>query len=115
MATSGWNSTGGYSNTSVEELRDAAGITQFPSATSFFQLINGLQIQGGITGSIAIGATLVVPFPAPYETQVLGVFLQPVNAAASYGSIDPSGTNLTQFTIKNGIVAGAFYWWAIGV
>lgn len=110
-----WNSIGAYSTTSGEELREAAGITQFPSSTSFFQIINGLQIQGGITASIAIGGNLVVPFFAPYETQVLGVFLQPVNAAASYGSVMPAGTNLNQFQIINGPVAGAFYWWAIGV
>ena len=110
-----WNSVWSYSSTSAEELRDAGGITQFPSATSFFQVINGLQIQGGITASIAIGGNLVIPFFAPYETQVLGVFIQPANAAASYGSVIPAGTNLTQFQIINGPVAGAFYWWAIGV
>ena len=110
-----WNSIGGYSTASPEEIRDAGGITQFPSSTSFFQIVNGLQIQGGITDVIAIGGTLIIPFPAPYETQVLGVFLQPVNAAASYGSVVPAGTNLTQFQIINGLVAGAFYWWAIGV
>jgi len=110
-----WNSVGAYATSSLEELRDAGGITQFPSSTSFFQIINGLQIQGGITASIAIGGNLVIPFPAPYETQVLGVFLQPANAAASYGSVIPAGTNLTQFQIINGPVAGAFYWWAIGV
>ena len=110
-----WNSVGSYSSTSAEELRDAGGITQFASSTSFFQIINGLQIQGGITSSIAIGGNLVIPFFAPYETQVLGVFLTPVNAAASYGSVIPAGTNLNQFQIINGPVAGAFYWWAIGV
>ena len=110
-----WASIGAYSGASLEELRDAGGITQFPSATSFFQIINGLQIQGGITSSIAVGGNLVIPFFAPYETQVLGVFLTPVNAAASYGSVVPAGTNLNQFQIINGPVAGAFYWWAIGV
>ena len=110
-----WNSVGSYSSTSAEELRDAGGITQFPSSTSFFQIINGLQIQGGITSSIAIGGNLVIPFPAPYQTQVLGVFIQPANAAASYGSVIPAGTDLNQFQIINGPVAGAFYWWAIGV
>lgn len=110
-----WNSIGAYGRSSVVELQEAAGITQFPSSSSFFQIVNGLQIQGGISSSIAIGGNLVIPFFAPYETQVLGVFLQPVNAAASYGSIVPAGTNLTQFQIINGPVAGSFYWWAIGV
>jgi len=110
-----WGSVGSYSTASTEELRDAAGITQFPSSTSFFQVMNGLQIQGGITGSIGIGGTLVVPFPAPYETQLLGIFLQTVNAVAASASVDPAGTNLNQFTIKNGITAGPVYWWAIGV
>ena len=110
-----WNSVGAFSSTDLEQLKDAGGITQFPSATSFFQIINGLQIQGGITDVIPIGGNLIIPFHAPYETQLIGVFLQPVNAAASYGSIIPAGTNLTQFQIINGPVAGAFYWWAIGV
>ena len=110
-----WNSVGSYLSSSPEELRDAGGITQFPSATSFFQIINGLQIQGGITAEIAIGGNLVIPFFAPYATQVLGVFLQPANAVAAYGSVMPTGTNLNQFQIRNGPVAGEFYWWAIGV
>lgn len=110
-----WASVGAFSTTDPDQLRDAGGITQFPSATSFFQIVNGLQIQGGISDSIAIGGNLIIPFPAPYETQLLGVFLTPVNAAASYGSVVPAGTNLTQFTIINGPVAGPFYWWAIGV
>ena len=110
-----WASVGAFSTTDPGEIRDAGGITQFPSDTSFFQILNGLQIQGGITDIIAIGGTLVIPFPAPYETQLLGVFLQPVNAAASYGSVVPAGTNLTQFQVINGPVAGPVYWWAIGV
>lgn len=111
----GWNSIGAYGAQDVEALREAAGITQFPSSTSFVHVMNGLQIQGGVTASIAIGGTLTVAFPAPYETQLLGVFLQPINTAANYGSIDSTGTDLTQFKVKNGIVAGSFYWWAIGV
>lgn len=111
-----WNSLGGFNNTSPNELRDAAGITQFPAdGKSFYQVMNGLLLQSGITASIPIGGTLAVPFPAPYETQVIGIFIQPVNAAASYGSVVPAGTDNTQFTIINGPVAGPFYWFAVGV
>ena len=111
-----WNSVGGFSTTSPDELRDAAGITQFPpDGTSFYQIINGVQIQGGLTAAVPAGGTLVVPFPASFETQLMGVFLQPVNAAAAYASVNPAASNRFQFNIINGPVAGPFYWWAVGV
>jgi hypothetical protein len=77
-------------------LQDAMGVTQFASETSWAQIIGGLQIQGGL-----LTASGAVEFHAPYETQVLGVFVN---------NGDVTSVTLTGFTSS---VAG--YWWAIGV
>lgn len=111
-----WNSIPSYGLTDLKQLQDAAGVTQFPSDTSWYQLINGLLVQGG---KVAIGAntSLVVPFLVGNPTQLLSVFTQPILAGTGngYGSIDPAGTNLNQFTLVNTGAAKDYYWWAVGV
>jgi hypothetical protein len=112
-----WNSIPGLSPDSLRNLQEAAGITQFPSdGTSWYQVINGLYIQGGKV-TIGAGATIVVPFKIPLPVQVLGVFTQGLIAGAGNGyvNIDPAGSDLTQFTAVNTGAAKDFYWWAIGV
>lgn len=77
-------------------LQDALGVTQFSGEDKWAQIIGGLQFQGGL-----LTASGAVEFHAPYETQVLGVFVN---------NGDVTSVTLTGF---NSSVAG--YWWAIGV
>jgi hypothetical protein len=107
------NSVSAYSDVKAEELQEAAGVTQFPSSTGWYQLVNGLQIQGGRI-SILSGANQTVPFHAPYEKQVLGVFLQVLEGAENGAYIDPIPA-LDEFTVYNGVGDRFYYWWAIGV
>ena len=111
-----WNSIPGFTPDSARAIQEAAGITQFPADTQWYQVINGLYVQGGKV-TIGAGATLVVPFVIPIPVQTLGIFTQGLVAGVGNGyvNIDPAGTNLTQFTAVNTGAAKDFYWWAIGV
>lgn len=111
-----WSSVPGYGETDLNQLQQAAGITQFSGANGWYQLINGILVQGGIV-NVGAGATATFPFQVAITSQLLGVFLQAQNAAAGsgYGSIDIATTNLQQFTIVNTGVAKDFFWLAIGV
>ena len=111
--TGNTNSIASYESANPRELQEAAGITQFPSATEMFQVLNGLQIQVGKV-DVAGGATLTVNFPAPYEKQVLGVFLQVLAGAENGAYIDPVPA-LASFDLHNGAGNRSYYWWAIGV
>jgi hypothetical protein len=94
----GFNSIIGYAPDKLEALQEAAGITKFSGTNGekWAQIINGIQIQGGLLEEAG-----EVEFHAPYETQLLGVF---VNG----GTV--TDASLTGFTSS---VSG--YWWAIGV
>jgi hypothetical protein len=94
----GWNSIPGFSRASSPEMQDAMGITKFDTTDEslWAQIIGGLLIQGGL-----LSATGAAEFHAPYEKQVLGVFIN--------GGI-ATGVSLTGFTSD-----AASYWWAIGV
>lgn len=107
------NSIAPFLQASLENLQEAAGITQFPDELTWYQILNGLQVQGGRV-SISNGANLDVSFVAPYEKQVLGVFLQVVGGAenGAYISTVPA---LDQFNIVNGAGDRTYYWWAVGV
>lgn len=111
-----WNSVPGYGVTDLQQLQDAAGITQFPTATGWYQLINGLLVQGGVV-NVGANATVIVPFQLAVPKQVLGIFTQAAIAGVGngYGTIDPAGSNLQQFTLVNTGPAKDYYWWAIGV
>jgi len=106
------NSVAPFVNPTREELADAVGITQFPSATSWYQIIGGLQVQGGFQTLAGAGAN-VVTLPAPYEKQVLGIFIQVIGAAENGAFISAIG--LDKFTLNNGAGARTYYWWAVGV
>lgn len=113
---SNWNSVPGYGLSDVDQLQEAAGVTQFTSDTGWYQILNGLLVQGS---KVAVGAntSLAVPFLAAFPQQLLGVFVQPIVAGVGngYGTVDPAGTDLTQFTLVNTGAAKSYYWWAIGV
>ena len=106
------NSVQPYSGASLSEASESIGITQFPSLTSWYQIIGGLQVQGGFETLAGAGAN-VVPFSAPYEKQVLGIFIQVIGAAENGAFISAVGLN--QFTLNNGAGARTYYWWAVGV
>jgi hypothetical protein len=106
------NSIIGRIGASLEETSESLGVTQFPSATSWYQIIGGLQVQGGFETLAGAGAN-VVPFSAPYEKQVLGIFIQVIGAAENGAFISAIGLN--QFTLNNGAGARTYYWWAVGV
>jgi hypothetical protein len=96
-----WNSIPGRNNRGergFQDILDALGETKFSTSDDslWAQIIGGLQIQGGY-----IEAAAAVSFHAPYEKQVLGVFVNNGNVTE---------VSLTGFTSS---VSG--YWWAIGV
>lgn len=113
---SNWGSVPGYGETDVRALQEAAGITQFTGSSGWYQILNGILIQGGV---VAVGAdtSIVVPFQVAVPLQVLSIHTQPVIAGVGngYGSIDPAGSNLQQFTLVNTGPAKEYYWLAIGV
>lgn len=112
-----WNSVVGYIKPDLQALQEAAGITQFDATgNGWYQVMNGLLVQGSIV-SVGANASLVVPFQQPMPLQILGVFVQAIVAGVGngYGTIDPAGTNLQQFTLVNTGIAKDYYWWAIGV
>lgn len=97
---------------SLESALEAIGITQFPSGTGWFQTIGGLLVQGDLKPVLA-SASLVIPFLAVFPKQVLGVWIQPVDAAPNGGYVN--AVTLAQFTVVNGASDRSYYWWAIGV
>lgn len=96
----------------VAEIIESIGITQFPSATEWYQGIGGLVVQGGLVQVLG-GATLLVPFNAPHEKQVLGVWTQVVGAIDNNGYVNAVG--LASFEIVNGAGARSYYWLSLGV
>ena len=106
------NSISPYIAPTNRELADSIGITQFPALTAWYQLIGGLQVQGGFETLAGAGANVVL-FSAPYEKQVLGIFIQVIGAAENGAWISAIG--LDKFTLNNGAGARTYYWWAVGV
>jgi hypothetical protein len=106
------NSIFPFSKARLEEVQEAIGITQFPSATGWYQVIGGLIVQGGSI-EVDTSATLAIPFHAPYEKQLLGVWLQVYGAAANNGYVSAPG--LTSFQITNGVGVRTYYWLSLGV
>lgn len=103
-----------YTGAQLSEIPDAIGITQFPSATNWFQTIGGLIIQGGIVTAVGSGATVIVPFNVGFTIQVLNVFVQAQGTSVLGWSVN--NITLAQFELINAAVAGRdFHWWAIGV
>lgn len=107
-----YNSVTPFSGGTTRDALEALGITQFPSGTEWFQVIGGLIVQGGkvdVTG----GATLAINLNAPYEKQVLGTWIQVMAGAGNNAYIIP--TDLTQFSIVNGVGNRTYYWLSLGV
>lgn len=110
----GTNAVLPFTDATQKDLTDTIGITQFPSANSWYQTIGGLLIQGGLVTGAGSGATVVVPFHAGYPTQVLGVFVQAQGTSVLGWSVNNITT--AQFELVNAAVAArSFNWWAIGV
>lgn len=111
-----WNSVPPHLQSSLSELRETIGTTQFSgvNADEWAQVIGGLIIQGGKV-TVPDGGTLTVNFPAPYPKQVLGVFPQVISNAVVPGwSI--TVPDLNTFVIYNPVGADReYYWWAVGV
>lgn len=106
------NSIPPYIEATIRDIQETIGITQFPSETSWYQILGGLIVQGGLV-EVADSATLAVPFHAPYQTQALGVFIQVVDGAANTGYITSVVTS--GFDITNGTGTRSYYWWSVGV
>lgn len=106
------NSIAPLFNRGLEDLGDAIGVTQFPSQFEWYQIVGGLQVQGGKV-SVGTSATLTINFPAPYEKQLLGVWIQVRGAAGNNGYVN--NESLNSFDVVNGVGARDYYWWAVGV
>lgn len=106
------NSIISYVGASLKDTSESLGITQFPSEFEWYQIVGGLQVQGGKV-SVGGGATLTINFPAPYEKQLLGIFIQVRGAAGNNGYVN--NESLDSFDIVNGAGARDYYWWAVGV
>ena len=110
--SSSTNSVAPFLGGTTRDALEALGITQFPSEFGWYQVIGGLIVQGGkvdVTG----GATLAVPFAAPYGKQVLGTWIQVMAGAGNNAYIIP--TDLTTFSIVNGVGNRTYYWLSLGV
>ena len=110
--SSSYNSIAPFTKARLDEVQESIGITQFPSETSWYQVIGGLIVQGGFV-SVGDGATLTVSLNAPYEKQVLGIWIQVVGAAANTAHV--AAVTVDDFSIVNGVGARDFYWLSLGV
>lgn len=107
-----YNSIPPFQGGSVRDALESLGITQFPSGTSWYQVIGGLIVQGGSV-DIADVATTTINLVAPYEKQLLGIWTQVVGGTANTAYI--TGADLDSFQIVNGSGARTFYWLSLGV
>lgn len=96
----------------TKDALDAIGITQFPSATEWNQVLGGLVFQGGYV-EVDSSAVLAINFSTPYEKQTLGVWIQTVGAA--HNSAHISSPTLESFEIHNGAGVRQYYWLSLGV
>jgi len=107
------NSVPPFLGGTVRDAIEALGITQFPSAGNWYQIIGGLIVQGGYV-SVLDGVVQAVSFNAPYEKEVLGVWLQVV-AGAGNGAFVGGPVALDSFDIYNGVGDRDYYWLSLGV
>lgn len=112
MGTTNNNAIADFDSATPRSLLEALGITQFRNTTDWYQTIGGLQVQGGIV-NVGSSATLAILFPAPYETQLLGIFIQTLGAGTNAAYVNVPA--LTGFSIVNGVGARDYFWWAVGV
>jgi len=116
------NSVVPYTNATLAELQQAAGIGQFTGADGWDILMSGFLFQGGLSAIIPVDGSLVVTFNKAYPQQVFGVFLQAIYPSANdtavvnnSGFIKAGSVALDSFIIINDADAKQFYWWAIGL
>lgn len=111
--SSSTNSIPPFTRGTTRDALEALGITQFPSAVEWYQVIGGLIVQGGYV-TVGSSATLAIPLVAPYEKQTLGVWIQVVGGAENGASVAAAPT-LDSFSIVNGVGARDYYWLSLGV
>jgi hypothetical protein len=110
--SSSYNSIFPFSKARLDEIQEAIGITQFPSATGWYQVIGGIIVQGGFA-SAGDAATVTVNLNAPYEKQLLGIWIQVIGGTANAAYV--TAADLDSFQIVNGVGARDFYWLSLGV
>jgi len=110
--SSSYNSVTPFLGATPKELQESLGITQFPTAHEWYQVIGGLIVQGGYI-EVASSSVLAVNLPAPYEKQTLGVWLQTEGAAHNTAYVD--NVTLSSFEISNGVGIRHYYWLSLGV
>jgi hypothetical protein len=110
--SSNTNSIAPYLEGTTRQALEAIGITQFPSATEWYQIIGGLIVQGGYV-AVASSSVQTVNLVAPYEKQTLGVWLQTEGASHNAAHVD--GVTLSSFEIHNGGGIRSYYWLSLGV
>jgi hypothetical protein len=94
-----------------EEIANSLGITQFSGASNWFQIIGGITVQGGLLILSSVPQTILLN--APYEKQVLGIFIQHVGPTAQPADID--NITLSQFNISTGTIGEIYYWFSVGL
>ncbi len=110
---SNFNSLVPFIKPTLKDLADAGGITQFASdGFGWFQVLNGLIIQGGFYEHNGAPAPHTVSFHTAFPKQVLGVFLQQVGAGSNAYL---TTVTLEDFIVDHGGTHADYYWWAIGV
>lgn len=109
---SSYNSVPPIAGGTAGDVIEALGITQFPSATEWYQVIGGIIVQGGRV-SIASGVTATVNLVAPYGKQFLGAWIQVIDVASNNAHI--TAVSLNSFQIVNGVGLRAYYWLSLGV
>lgn len=108
------NAVAPFNDPSLRQLADSLGITQFPSATNWYQTMGGILVQGGQVTGVGSAATVVVPFNVGFPIQCLGVFVQAQGTSVLGWSVN--NVTQAQFELVNAAVAArSFYWWAVGV
>jgi hypothetical protein len=107
-----YNSVAPFVGGTAQDALEALGITQFPSATEWFQVIGGLIVQGGYV-TVPSSTVQTVNLVAPYGKQTLGVWLQ--TEGSSHNSAHVDGVTLTSFEIHNGGGVRSYYWLSLGV
>ena len=110
--TANRNSVPPFLGGTAREALESIGITQFPSATEWYQVIGGLIVQGG-TVAITDAATTTIPLVAPYEKQTLGVWIQVVDDPSNGAHVE--AVTLEDFDLVNGAGARTYYWLSLGV
>jgi hypothetical protein len=106
------NSIAALTGGSLPDAFEALGITQFPDAAGWYQVIGGLIVQGGSV-DIAGAATATINLHAPYEKQLLGIWTQIVGGAGNNAYV--TAADLDSFQIVNGAGDRTYYWLSLGV